>query len=91
MKPVSQAVPGWVSRNGRRLVIAATFALLVVIWVWYTLSPRRGDTMAVLECVQLYAAAVSAADTAAVDEVHPTQGLTQETTCGVLRSEGLLQ
>ncbi len=47
--------------------------------------------MAVLECIQLYSGAVSAADTAAVDGVHPIQGLTQETTCGVLRSEGLLQ
>jgi hypothetical protein len=47
--------------------------------------------MAVLECIQLYSTAGSAADTVAVDGVHPTQGLTKETTCGVLRSEGLLQ
>jgi hypothetical protein len=91
MKPGPPAVRDWVGRNGRRLVIAATLALLVAIWTWYTLRPRRADTMAVLECIQLYSGAVSAADTAAVDGVHPIQGLTQETTCGVLRSEGLLQ
>ncbi len=91
MKLASPAVRGWIDRNGRRLVIAATIALILAIWAWYTVRPERGDTMAVLECIQLYAAAGTAADTAAVDGVHPVQGLTKQTTCGALRSAGLLE
>jgi len=88
---MSPQIRAWIDRNGRRLVIAATVAVLLAIWAWYTLRSQRNDTMAVLECIQLYAAAGTAADTAAVDEVHPIQGLTKQTTCGAMRREGLLQ
>jgi len=76
----------------RNLIFAFVILLLIVLGLYLNMRGRKRwvGAMAVVQCVDLYAQAATAAETTAVDAVHPIQRLTEETTCLTLRMEGRL-
>ncbi|KPJ91246.1 MAG: hypothetical protein AMS18_09090 [Gemmatimonas sp. SG8_17] len=77
-----------------RNVIAVIVVLSLIVLGLY-LNARAGNrqegAMAVLQCIDLYSNAATAAESTAVDAVRPIQRLTEETSCGMLRVEGHLE
>jgi hypothetical protein len=75
--------------------VIAVIVLLSLIALGLYLNARASNrqigAMAVLQCVDLYSNAATAAESTAVDSVHPIQRLTEETTCRMLRIEGRLE
>lgn len=76
----------------RNLIAVLVFLGLAVMGLYLNARARgkRTGAMAVLQCVDLYARATTAAESSAVDAVHPIQAETEETTCLTLRIDGSL-